>query len=66
MKSAVRNICCIGCNHAKVIPGHWCYMFLKAPEVLPCAQHNKYKRIRELTGKRITKMIKEMKNPIYL
>ncbi len=46
---------CKGCKHITDNGNEFCYMFLKAPEVLPCGQHDKYKLERELTGRLIKK-----------
>jgi hypothetical protein len=43
---------CKGCGHlACTERGNYCYMFEKAPENLPCGQHDKYKAQRERNGK---------------
>lgn len=53
---------CDGCRF-KDLPESgdaWCYMFLNAPEELPCGQHDKFKKEVEAMGKLI------LKNPAIL
>ena len=34
---------CADCSHRPVgAPGDWCYMFQRAPDRLPCTQHDKF------------------------
>jgi len=51
---------CEGCKHITNRTDEFCYMFKKAPEVLPCGQHDKYELQRRITGELIRK------NPAYL
>lgn len=47
---------CSDCSHNRDIePRNYCYMFEKKPKVLPCGQHDKFKKRREMTGKLIIK-----------
>jgi len=44
-----------GCGHRdgdpNGPPGQWCYMSATAPDVLSCAQHDKFEDIRKETGR---------------
>ena len=43
---------CSGCQHRDNADGDaWCYMFLKSPDKLPCAQHDKFAELRKRAGK---------------
>ena len=42
---------CDGCSHVDDPHGAgWCYMFESPPDVLPCAQHDKFKVQRNATA----------------
>lgn len=46
---------CLGCKHSKEKDeGNYCYMFEKAPDILPCGQHDKFAEARKMTGQLIT------------
>lgn len=46
---------CLGCSHSEHPEGNnYCYMFQKAPEILPCMQHDKFAELRKCTGRLIT------------
>ena len=55
---------CEGCQWQRTEepgqPGNWCYMFEKAPDPLPCGQHDRFADVRAVTQK----MIKQ--NPALL
>jgi len=52
---------CKGCRHQKTdIKTQWCYMFKNPPEILPCAQHDRYALERKITGELIKK------NPAFI
>ncbi len=44
---------CKGCQHKIFVKGQWCYMFLKAPNTLPCGQHDMYKEQRRINGRKL-------------
>jgi len=47
---------CLDCSHSKHADEvNYCYMFEKAPETLPCGQHDKFAEVRKMTGRLITK-----------
>ena len=49
---------CEGCRFIEPsFVEEFCYMFEKAPEKLPCAQHDKYKELREANGKRFRRVL---------
>ena len=46
---------CHGCQHDRPSSTDYCYMFEAEPVRLPCGQHDKYKHIRQETGKLMRK-----------
>ncbi len=42
---------CEGCQHNRPSSTDYCYMFEAKPEKLPCGQHDKYKDMRQATGR---------------
>jgi len=53
------NELCLDCKHSKhPEENNYCYMFEKAPEKLPCGQHDMYKKLRDENGKIILNMMK--------
>ena len=38
---------CRGCKHIHYTSSGFCYMFENRPEILPCAQHDKYAEQRK-------------------
>ena len=45
---------CDGCRHINNDGKDYCYMFREQPNVIPCAQHDKFKNDRKLTGRLVT------------
>jgi hypothetical protein len=42
---------CFGCNHMLGAGNNqWCYMFEAPPDILPCAQHDKFSGERQIMG----------------
>ena len=53
---------CDGCSHKEDKTNQWCYMFLDKPEIIPCGQHDKYKKQRQINGRLIKKLFTEVLN----
>lgn len=49
---------CKGCRHITNKVSEFCYMFKDRPEVLPCAQHDKYAEQRRKNGRNIQSLYK--------
>lgn len=53
MDNASNCSACDGCSHRSTYQVGWCYMFVEPPDVMPCAQHDKYEVERAVMGKMI-------------
>ncbi len=42
---------CIGCSNNRPSSTDYCYMFEEKPATIPCGQHDKYKDMRQATGR---------------
>ena len=50
-KNSSNNQLCEGCKYITNIDLEYCYMFQNPPVLLPCAQHDIYKKLRQNNGK---------------
>lgn len=51
MINVTKQIKCNGCRHQLSDQGGFCYMFEREPDILPCAQHDKYADLRRANGR---------------